>query len=114
LNTVVQSWLAALRSGAYQQTRGMMRNEKGFCCLGVLCDVVDNSKWVPQNKEHRGYYFYTYNPGDKYGIGVPPKEIRDQTGFSLPFFYELMKLNDSGVPFPDIANRIEAEAKPHE
>lgn len=32
-------WLAALRSGEYQQAEGMLRSDVGFCCLGVLCDL---------------------------------------------------------------------------
>lgn len=33
-------WVAALRSGEYEQTTGALRKEGGYCCLGVLCDVV--------------------------------------------------------------------------
>jgi hypothetical protein len=40
-------WLAALRSGEYQQTKGKLRRtddndnySAGYCCLGVLCDVA--------------------------------------------------------------------------
>ena len=32
-------WVDALRSGVYTQTTGALRNEKGYCCLGVLCDL---------------------------------------------------------------------------
>ena len=32
-------WVAALRSGQYEQTEGVLRNSYGFCCLGVLCDL---------------------------------------------------------------------------
>lgn len=33
-------WVAALRSGEYEQGKGALRtaNDK-FCCLGVLCDI---------------------------------------------------------------------------
>jgi hypothetical protein len=33
------AWIAALRSGKYQQTTGRLRDSNGFCCLGVLCDL---------------------------------------------------------------------------
>lgn len=34
------AWLAALRSGEYQQGRGQLRDQSGrMCCLGVLCDL---------------------------------------------------------------------------
>lgn len=40
-------WVAALRSGAYEQGRGHLHaeggrlgTEPGYCCLGVLCDIA--------------------------------------------------------------------------
>jgi hypothetical protein len=33
-------WLAALRSGGYQQGRRALNSADGFCCLGVLCDLA--------------------------------------------------------------------------
>ena len=37
---VKKMWVAALRSGEYEQCRKVLRNgEGGFCCLGVLCDL---------------------------------------------------------------------------
>lgn len=32
-------WVAALRSGEYKQTFGVLKNSQGHCCLGVLCDL---------------------------------------------------------------------------
>lgn len=32
-------WLSALRSGEYSKTTRSLRDESGFCCLGVLCDL---------------------------------------------------------------------------
>jgi hypothetical protein len=32
-------WIAALRNGEYTQTTGTLRNDQGYCCLGVLCDL---------------------------------------------------------------------------
>lgn len=42
----IQSWIAALRSGKYQQTRGTLcelfdDGSKGYCCLGVFLKAVD-------------------------------------------------------------------------
>jgi hypothetical protein len=41
---IKEKWLAALRSGDYQQTDSALRTTKGFCCLGVLCDLYDKTK----------------------------------------------------------------------
>lgn len=45
-----KKWVAALRSGKYEQGRGLLRNkEDRYCCLGVLCDVIDPTKWSPDS-----------------------------------------------------------------
>lgn len=38
---IKQRWIQALRSGKYEQDRGVLRSVQtdGFCCLGVLCDL---------------------------------------------------------------------------
>jgi hypothetical protein len=52
-----QKWIEALRSGKYTQTTGRLRSmaypdnqpqpaAASFCCLGVLCEVVDPLGWV--------------------------------------------------------------------
>jgi hypothetical protein len=35
-----KKWLAALRSGKYEQARGVIRADDKFCCLGILCEVL--------------------------------------------------------------------------
>lgn len=32
-------WVAALRSGKYEQERAVLKGKSGFCCLGVLCEI---------------------------------------------------------------------------
>jgi len=36
----ITKWVDALKSGEYEQTVGALRNEWGYCCLGVACDVA--------------------------------------------------------------------------
>lgn len=36
---IKEQWVAALRSGEYQQTRTVLHDSEGFCCLGVLADL---------------------------------------------------------------------------
>ena len=43
-------WVQALRSGEYLQGNGSLKkkDENGvavYCCLGVLCDIVDPKAW---------------------------------------------------------------------
>ncbi len=41
---VKRQWVAALRSGDYEQTDGFLYSEgEGFCCMGVLCHARGHS-----------------------------------------------------------------------
>ena len=64
-------WLDALRSGKYKQSIHKLRNpSNGFCCIGVLCDVVAPDRWhkVDDNYLHDGCKAYAstvvYNATD--------------------------------------------------
>ena len=46
-----EKWLSALESGEYNQGVGALRTEKGYCCLGVACDVVGLGKWTTELSE---------------------------------------------------------------
>lgn len=35
----IAKWVAALRSGEYEQASGSLETFKGFCCLGVACKL---------------------------------------------------------------------------
>lgn len=41
-----KAWIAALRSGDYDQTIDALKNRFGFCCLGVACDIIQPNSWV--------------------------------------------------------------------
>jgi hypothetical protein len=36
---IKNKWIKALRGGDYKQTTGALRDDEGFCCLGVLCNI---------------------------------------------------------------------------
>ena len=38
-----EAWCNALESGDYQQTTGTLRDESGYCCLGVLKKVAQDN-----------------------------------------------------------------------
>ena len=47
---IKKKWLNALRSGDYKQGRDVLRRvgrdgEDRWCCLGVLCDIIDKKGW---------------------------------------------------------------------
>ncbi len=39
-------WVAALRSGEYEQGTNRLRQGDQFCCLGVLCDLAERENVV--------------------------------------------------------------------
>lgn len=42
---VKTKWIQALRSGKYKQGFGVLRGEDCYCCLGVLCDLNEDTDW---------------------------------------------------------------------
>ncbi len=59
---LLTTWVAALRSGTYQQGQEELRRsyaysvgDDNYCCLGVLCDISGMGHWVPLSN---GEYLY--------------------------------------------------------
>lgn len=97
---IKRKWIEALRSGKYAQGRGSLRvGENAYCCLGVLCDLVDGSRWA---RTDRG--FFQYGPS----TSLAPPTVSVGTGLQAGSQLDLINLNDSGKSFPEIADYIEA------
>lgn len=123
---IAEKWVAALRSGEYEQGSGMLRkvgyktNEERtettavdkFCCLGVLCDIhrLESTEGEWDELKYRGARYTT--PEGNY---LPPAVIEwaGICGGSNPSIVErgegkhLANLNDEGCTFEYLANRIE-------
>ena len=92
-------WLAALRSGEYQQTNGALRREQpdgsvGYCCLGVLCEVLAKDGKIEFEPELGYPDLRNYGKGfDSEGDHLPGG------AFSLPYVVrELVNIStDAGV-----------------
>lgn len=78
-------WLNGLRSDKYKQARSTLNNGNGgFCCLGVLCDVVSKTKagkemglaWSKKNISQM-----TATKYDEQG-GYLPTFVRDLVGLT--------------------------------
>lgn len=50
---IADIWVKALRSGNYKQTEGHLKAGDGYCCLGVLCEVL-GAKFVPNPEYYKG------------------------------------------------------------
>lgn len=128
---IKQQWVEALCSREYKQTRGSLRDNTGFCCLGVLCDLhrktaADAENWdlVPTE-----VLFETSTLDDKlkplhyygeYTVYLPPTvvnwagldthdpEVLITTENAEGVLSEALSwLNDSGWTFEQIAELID-------
>jgi hypothetical protein len=103
-----QRWVDALRSGDYPQTQCELTNGAGFCCLGVLCDIVDDTKWIDSEDGVVSYDFGN-NMCSEFPSHVWLVEV-----VNLPH-YQAQALatfnDDDGYGFNDIADWIEDNVK---
>ena len=103
-----QLLVEALESGKYKQTTGSLADDKGYCCLGVACEVY---------QEHVGNLLivnYSYN--NEYM--VLPKKVRKWYGFTTRLGTyatsksgdnALSRDNDDGKSFTEIAAIIKSK-----
>lgn len=85
-------WLEALRSGEYKQSREILKDENGFCCLGVLCDLTHPDAWVGY-KGDGGIWKYhseanTYTMEDDYGEPLKEKSVFEDAELADDLLYE--------------------------
>lgn len=105
-------WVEALRSGEYRQGRMALQSGGEYCCIGVLCDVYDDSKWVDPPAHYRGEdrraYGTTANVGNLQVGGLDAAmgiDFEVEGGHVLDV---LADLNDyGGASFTQIADWIE-------
>lgn len=108
-------WVAALRSGEYKQTREFLRTSTGFCCLGVLCDLVDPSGWRapviarvgPLAGTSADVYPYAVEGSATGTTGFMPQNIAQRVGLPFDRVHVLARLNDvERYSFDQIADFI--------
>ena len=118
---VKEMWVKALRSGEHNQTKFGLRSKKGFCCLGVLCEIAVQHKIIPPsqftgNKKVTGSFIYdgssAYLPNKvilwaELTDSDPYIKTKYPTNSSVNGGYRLSYYNDDGVSFEKIADLIE-------
>ena len=102
-------WLAALRSGKYQQSTQVLRGAEGFCCLGVLCDVIDPTRWSGQVYDRGAIGFPP--PDILASVGMPHQRAGNINGESIynNLTTRVAHMNDRGSSFTEIADLLEQE-----
>jgi hypothetical protein len=114
---IKKEWVNALLSGEFEQTTQVLKDEFGYCCLGVLCEVykklTGKGNWV---KLEGGQM--QFNDGSEYWrTNVLPPKVRSWAevdanpaiNFEDENFGSLAELNDKGVSFTTIADVIEKQ-----
>lgn len=119
---VKEKWLSALRSGEFTQGKNLLHKvnpetqEETYCCLGVLCAIAVKDgvieaplkRGIAQAAEEP-YYVYASS------TAFLPTQVQIWAGVDSDNgeFYDddnqdsLIRLNDDGIPFTDIATVIE-------
>lgn len=108
--SIMEKWVAALRSGKYKQTTGQLRNEKGFCCLGVLCNLHAEAhpKFAAKQTDKQVYDGRCEVPTN---VVLNWAGMKTDTGYIDSTGDELTLLNDNGDSFKKIAKIIEKHYK---
>ena len=103
-------WVAALRSGKYEQaTQALHPAKKEFCCLGVACNISQLGHWV------EGHEAYDYVIDDVPENAILPDEVANWLGVGISaslkhdynVYDSLLEMNDKGISFGEIADVIE-------
>ena len=114
-------WVAALRSGKYEQTKGVLMHadQVRACCLGVLCDLQAEKGLLTKRVEKCNVMFQ--DPNNKYDaqVGLLPyvltQRFEAKTARCPVTFHganrTLAGLNDDDVPFSVIADLIEDQVE---
>lgn len=105
-------WTAALRSGEYKQGTGQLRS-RGYCCLGVLCDVAFKTgavkgAWkrrVSENWDGRTYHAVCED--ESLDDALLPDAIAAWAGVDGNFAEQLASRNDNGEAFTALADLID-------
>jgi hypothetical protein len=107
-------WLAALRSGKYEQCRSHLHQQGGgFCCLGVLADI-QGVEWIGgETPDKRMVPIKDGRLLSSGGTDYPNRAGTLNHGFEEEMGIrsessQLMTMNDQGSSFSMIADHIEA------
>lgn len=110
-------WITALRSGNYAQVTGYLRKEDAtysYCCLGVLCDIIDPNGWSGDEWFSEDYCEVDYGQDGQIFPECQDAELDgymlEQVGLSEKIHAQLIHLNDDEKQdFKVIADYIERE-----
>ena len=107
-------WVEALRNGKYEQTAGVLCDGRGgFCCLGVLSEVVGDEHWDGRLWENFDEEEENFT-GQRFEVEELPKYALSLVGLTDSQQRLLASMNDGSEAlkahsFEEIADYIEKE-----
>lgn len=108
-------WVAALRSGEFQQGKGKLDDKGHFCALGVLSTIglcQGICTWSEGGSYDGRKQSLSYNLMVWAGVAQKDEKYLERGSGFVKFQYKgkltsIAELNDSGKSFKEIANIIE-------
>jgi len=113
---IAEIWIKELESGKYKQTKGVLKKDDSYCCLGVLCQISGLGEF----KQVLGDEIISYVlPSGNLSSAALPYEVLDWSDIEDQYgsfdesdsFSTLSILNDSGKTFTEIAEIIRQNYK---
>jgi hypothetical protein len=113
---IAEKWVKALRSGEFKQGHGVLRyydtkNQPEHCCLGVLCELYNNTMRKNKKKTISIQGIYLPIEVQKWagmkshdGGGITIEDIDNGIGI---IYTNLASMNDLGKTFGTISKTIE-------
>jgi hypothetical protein len=111
LTEVQKQWVAALRSGKYEQGNVQLRSEEDrYCCLGVACELaVEAGVIEPARGSVSGSFLYGNHSSLLPEAVLKWMDLRTVSGGFYGRGQSLAAMNDNGATFEEIADLIESE-----
>lgn len=107
-NGVLDQWIEALESGEYKQCRFTMKRDDRYCCLGVLCDILEPDAWggfdPDRARSHEGNVSLPGSSIAQKVFGLKAAMTTRPVGVDV----SIDELNDTGSSFEEIAQIIES------
>jgi hypothetical protein len=104
-------WLAALRSGEFNQTIGRLKDKTGYCCLGVACETSNLGQFDAHNRYVTDESVSVSQLGQQVAKHLRMKTLLGSFYTSEGRHRDLSYLNDTlGYSFAQIADHIEKHA----
>lgn len=78
----IKLWVDALKSGNYEQSDGSLKNDRGYCCLGVACEVyIAAEDKLTTDARFENHTFFDASTDDKGETAMLPLSVMKWLGF---------------------------------